>query len=293
MTVLVLGATGNVGRHVVEALVAQGTPTRVITRSAEKARDILPDGVEIVEGDIAHGPTVMSNLDGVESVFLLTPHGYNMADIQLRIIRELRRTGIKIVKLSGTSSAVRPDGPQALRQHWEVEQVLVASEQPYVIIRPNAFMQTMIHQIMLPSIKATGKMPNAIADASLSMIDARDIGAVAAQVLTKDTWDGEILVLTGPRAVSYYEIAEGIGVARGEQIEVLEITPNDIRLSSLARGLEEWEAEHFQEMYEMFRNKESEYVTDDVERVTGTAPRTIEVYLVESANAFRVQGVPA
>ena len=47
-----------------------------------------------------------------------------MADLQLRVIRELRRTGIRIVKLSGTSSAITPDGPYACREHWEVERVL-------------------------------------------------------------------------------------------------------------------------------------------------------------------------
>jgi uncharacterized protein YbjT (DUF2867 family) len=67
-----------------------------------------------------------------------------MADLQLRIIRTLRRSGIKIVKLSGTSTAITPDGPYACREHWEIEQVLAGSDQPYVILRPNAFMQTLI-----------------------------------------------------------------------------------------------------------------------------------------------------
>lgn len=287
MTVLVLGSTGNIGPHVVEALVAQGTPTRVLVRDAEKARQMLPEGVEIVAGDIEDGPVVKAAADGVESVFLLTPHSYTMADVQLRILRELRRSGIKIVKLSATSSAVRPDGPQATRQHWEVEQVLKASGENFVILRPNAFMQTMINQIMLPAIKNTGKVPNAIADAGLSMIDARDIGAVAANALTRSDWDGQTLVLTGPRAVGYREIAEHIGTVRGEQIEVLEITPEDIRLSSLARGLEHWEAEHFKEMYQMFRNRESENVSDDVEKVTGQQAGTIEAYLDRNAHLFR------
>ena len=288
MTVLVLGSTGNVGWHVVASLVAQGTHVRVITRETAKAQSVLPAGVDIVEGDFGDAATFGGALDGVESVFLLTPHGYTMADVQLRIIRELRRTGIKIVKLSGTSSAVRPDGPQALRQHWEVETILKGSGQPFVIIRPNAFMQTMINQIMLPAIKATGKMPNAVDTAGLSMIDAEDIGAVAAKVLTEDTWDGETLVLTGPRAVGYHEIAAHIGKVRGQEIQVLEITPADVRDSSLARGLELWEAEHFQEMYQMFRDRESEYVTDDVKRVSGREPGTIEAYLERNADAFTV-----
>jgi NAD(P)H dehydrogenase (quinone) len=289
MTVLVLGSTGNVGPHVVRALQQRDVPVRVVVRDAAKAAA----GVEVVEGDLHHGPTVAAAAEGVESVFLLTPHGYDMAETQLRIIRELRRTGVKIVKLSGTSSAVRPDGPQALRQHWEVEEILRASGQPFVVLRPSAFMQTMINQIMLPAIKATGKMPNAIDTAGLSMIDAADIGAVAAQVLTQPTWDGQTLVLTGPRAVGYHEIADLIGAVRGQTIETLEITPADVKAASLARGLEVWEAEHFEEMYQMFRDHESEYVTDDVQRVTGAAPGTIEDYLTRNADLFRAGTVSA
>jgi len=279
MTVLVLGSTGNVGPHVVEALLARGSRTRVIVRNGEKARELFGTAVEVIEGDINDPAVLRSATEGVDAIFLLTPHANTLADLQLRVVRELRRTGIKIVKLSATSSTVRPDGPEASRAHWEVEEVLKASGQPFVILRPNAFMQSAINQIMLPAINATGKLPNPIGTARLSMIDAKDIGNVAAEVLTEPSWDGETLVLTGPRAVSYHDVAELIGEIRGQQIDVLEITPADVRDSLLARGLEPWEAEHFKEMFQLFRDNESSYVGGDVERVTGRAPGSIEEYL--------------
>lgn len=281
MTALVLGATGNVGPHVVSALLAQGTPTRVMTRDAARAR--LGAAVEVAQGDVGREADLLAAADGVDSVFLLTPHDFDATGLQLRIIRALRRTGIRIVKLSGTSSAIRPDGPHALRQHWEVEQVLTGSGQPFAIVRPNAFMQTLIDQIMRPAIAATGKIPNPVAGAGISMIDASDVGRVAAAVLASDRWDGGTLVLTGPRAVGYAEIADLIGHVRGEPIETLEITPADVRRSLLERGLEEWEAGHFQEMYQLFRNGESAYVTDVVEQVTGHPARTIEDYITGEA----------
>jgi NAD(P)H dehydrogenase (quinone) len=164
-----------------------------------------------------------------------------MADLQLRVIRALRRTGIRIVKLSGTSSAINPDGPQACRQHWEIEHVLAASGQPYAVLRPNAFMQTLIDQIMLPAVKATGAIPNAIGAAGISFINARDVGDCAARVLTSPQWDGQTLVLTGPRAVGF--------------------------------------AEHFEEMYQLFRDGRSEFVSGDVERLLGRPPGTVEDHL--------------
>ena len=67
-----------------------------------------------------------------------------------------------------------------------------------MILRPNAFMQTLIDQIMLPAVKATGTIPNAIGTAGISFIDARDVGECAAKVLADPRWDGQTLVLTGP-----------------------------------------------------------------------------------------------
>ena len=290
MTVLVLGATGNVGPHVVSALRAQEAPTRVLTRNAANARTVLGGEIEVVEGDVANEADLGAAVAGVESVFMLTPHSFDAAGLQLRIVRALRRTGVRIVKLSGMSAAIRPDGPHTCRQHWEVEQVLAGSGQPHVILRPNAFMQTLINQIMLPAIGTTGRIPNPLGSSGISMIDGRDIGEVAAAVLMSDRWDGDTLVLTGPRAVTYAEIAELVGKVRGESIPTMEITPDDVRRSLLERGADEWEAGHFQEMYQIFRDGESSYVTDVVKQITGHPARTVEDYIAREAEAFRPAG---
>ena len=285
MTVAVIGATGTVGPCVVSSLQARGADVRVLARDADRAKSILASGIEIRPVDIADHDEVIAACTGVASVLLLTSHAHDMTDLQLRIIRALRRLDVKIVKISGTSSAVNPDGPYTLRQHWEVETVLQASGQPYVNLRPNAFMQTLIGQIMLPAVRATGAVPNAIAGAGISFVDARDIGDSAAVALTTDAWDGQTLVLTGPRPVTYAELAAIIGRRSGWPVEIKEVTPADVRAMMTARGTPDWEAEHFEEMYEMFRRGESEFVSDDVERITGHPPRDVEAYLAETLGA--------
>jgi uncharacterized protein YbjT (DUF2867 family) len=282
VTVAVIGATGTVGPFVVSSLRARGADVRVLTRDADRAKSMLASGIDIRPVDIADHDEVIAACTGVASVLLLTSHAHDMTDLQLRIIRALRRLDVKIVKISGTSSAVNPDGPYTLRQHWEVETVLQASGQPYVNLRPNAFMQTLIGQIMLPAVRATGAVPNAIAGAGISFIDARDIGDSAAVALTTDAWDGQTLVLTGPRPVTYAELAAIIGRRSGWPVEIKEVTPADVRAMMTARGTPQWEAEHFEEMYEMFRRGESEFVSDDVERITGHPPRDVEAYLAET-----------
>ena len=279
MSVLVLGATGNIGPHVVSALSETGLETRVLVRDAERARAMLGADIDVAAGDMTDPAVLLAATEGVDTVFLLSPHGFTMADAQLSVIRTLRRTGIRIVKLSGTNSAITPDGPHACRQHWEIERVLQDSGQPFAILRPNAFMQVIVGKQLLPAVEATGTIMNPLGSAGLSLIDARDVGAVAAQVLTRHDWDGQTLVLTGPRAVAYSEIAALIGRRIGDAPTVVDVELDAVHASLLGRGMAEWEADHFEEMYALFKAGESEFVTGTVREVTGQDPRTIEAYL--------------
>jgi uncharacterized protein YbjT (DUF2867 family) len=98
-------------------------------------------------------------------------------------------------------------------------------------------------------------------------------------VLTSRQWDGQSLVLTGPRAVGFAEIAGLVSAKTGQPVGTREITPADIRIQLEQRGMARWEAEHFQEMYQLFRDGRSEFVSDDVERLLGRPPGTVEDHL--------------
>lgn len=288
MSVLVLGATGNVGPHVVAELTALGHAPRVLVRDGDRARTILGDGIDIIAGDATDPATLESAVAGIDTVFLLSPHSFTMADHQLGVIRALRRTGVRIVKLSGTASAITPDGPHACREHWEIERVLEDSGQPFVILRPNSFLQVLVGQLMLPSLRATGNLINPIGTAGISLVDARDVGAVAAHVLTRHDWDGQTLSITGPRAVSYPEIAGLVSERSDITPTVVDASLDGVRASLIDRGMAPWEADHFREMYELFKAGESEFVTDTVRSVTGNAPRTIEAFLDETLQREQV-----
>jgi uncharacterized protein YbjT (DUF2867 family) len=239
--------------------------------------------VEIREADITDHDSIIDAAAGASALLLLTSHAHDMTDVQLRIIRALRRSDVRIVKISGTSSAINPNGPYTCRQHWEVERILETAGQPYVVLRPNAFMQTLIGQILIPGVKATGAVANAIGTSGISFVDGRDVGDCAAAALLSDEWDGQALVLTGPRPVTFSEIARVLGQPDGVTVPCNDITPADIGVMMKARGLPDWEAEHFEEMYEMFRRGESEFVSGDVLRLSGHEPRTVEAYLAEQA----------
>lgn len=288
MNVLVLGATGNIGPHVVSELMALGEVPRVLVRDAAHARSLLGEQPEVVAGDVTDPTVLASAIEGIDSVFLLSPHSFAMADLQLGVIRALRRTGIRIVKLSGTSSAITPQGPYACREHWEIERVLTDSGQPFVVLRPNSFMQVLVGQLLMTALRATGTVINPIGSAGISLIDARDVGAVAARVLTRHDWDGQTLVLTGPRPVGYVELAQLVAARTDSPATVVDVSLDQMRATLLGRGMAGWEADHFAEMYELFGAGESEFVTDTVREVTGAAPRSIEAYLDELLSSAEV-----
>ncbi|PRY44667.1 NmrA family NAD(P)-binding protein [Umezawaea tangerina] len=285
MSALLLGATGNIGPHVVSSLLEGGTEVRVLARDADRARSVLPDAVEVVGWDPLDEKGLLAAAEGVESLLLLSPHGLDMADTQQRVLRTLRGAPLRVVKLSATSTSVVPDGPLVGRQHWEVEQVLRAGGQPFVVLRPNGFGQVIVNQAVAGALRTTGVLPNPLGTAAISLVDARDVGAVAARALTSDAWDGRTLVLTGPRAVTYQELADLVSAGTGTPVTVVDVGLDAVRDSLVGRGLPEWEVRHVGEMYELFRGGASAFVTDDIRQVLGVEPRGVEVCVAEAVTA--------
>lgn len=277
MSVLVLGATSAVGVHVVTALVVRQVATRVLVQDPFRARALIPAVVDIRAGIPAVADDLLTAAEGVDSLFLHTPHDHRMAEQQLRIIHILRRTGIRIVKLSGTSAGTTRNGPH--RQHWEVEKALVASGGPHVALRPSPLMQEQIDQVMMPAVRFNGLIPNAIGSSGTSFVNARDVGECAAEVLSDGRWSGRTLVLTGPRAVTVQEIAHMIGDRIGQRITQKGITPAEGRRRMEAQGMEPWGAENFEEMCWLLRQGRSESVSDDVQRILRRPPTTVEDYI--------------
>lgn len=285
MTTLVLGATGTVGPHVVDALLAQGAEVRVMARDIDAARAHFSARVEVVAGDFASEASVEAAMSGCDSVFLLTPHGPDMAEVQLALVEVAARVGVRVVKLSGTSAAVAADGPDAGAAHWRVEQALAESAVPYVILRPNAFMQGLLVGLATQAT-ATGQIANPLGKAGLSFVDCADIGRAAAVALLDSSHDGNTFLLTGPEAPTYADVAALLGDVLEREVAVVEVTPEGVAAGMRERGASEWVAEHLREMLSLFRDSRSEYVTNHVASLTGQSPTSAHEFLVRHCKKF-------
>lgn len=176
MTILVTGATGTIGRQVVEQLVKRGANVRTLVRNPAKAQ--FPDAVHVVQGDLLDVDSLRSALDGVSSLFLLNAvvaDEFTQALIALNLARE---AGIKrVVYLSVIHSDVYVNVPHFAGKYG-VERMIERMGFDATILRPAYFINNdlTIKDVVLNH----GVYPMPIGSKGLSMIDARDIGEIAA-----------------------------------------------------------------------------------------------------------------
>jgi uncharacterized protein YbjT (DUF2867 family) len=258
---------------------------RALVRDPARAAAVLRPEVELVPGEFADSAVVARELGAVDAMLLLTPHGPEMAAVQNGLIDLAAKVGTRVVKVSGTSAGIRVDGPDACRQHFESEQHLATAGVPWSVLRPNGYMQTLI-VAMAGMVRERGVIANPLGSAGISLVDCADVGEAAAAVLTDPTQDGRHHVLTGPAAPTYAEIAAIIEEETGAAVGVIDVTPQQAGDAARARGLSDWEAGHLVEMLEMFRGGASEYVTDDLQTLTGRSPRSVRDFVRANRSLF-------
>jgi uncharacterized protein YbjT (DUF2867 family) len=176
MTILVTGATGNIGRNVVEQLLRRGAEVRALVRDPAKAG--LPAGVEVVQGDLLDVDALRAAMADVSTLFLLNgvvADEFTQALIALNVAREV---GIeRIVYLSVIHSDVYVNVPHFAGK-FGVERMIEAMGLPATILRPAYFMDNEI--TVRDVVTGYGVYPMPIGDKGLAMVDARDVGEVAA-----------------------------------------------------------------------------------------------------------------
>ncbi|WP_033292340.1 NAD(P)H-binding protein [Amycolatopsis jejuensis] len=242
MTILVTGATGNVGRLVVDELVSRGVPVRALTVDPERAA--LPEGVEVVVGSLARPKTLPGALDGVEAVYL-APYARTVSRFcELSVEAGVRR----VIALSGSSIG---DTHPASSGHdfAAVEKAVSAAGFAWTFLRPGAFMDNSLG--WSASVRERGEVRSVFASATQTPIDLGDIAAVAGHVLTTEGHAGRTYVLSGPEGLSLAQMAVAIGEAVGRPVPFVELTVEEQVAEWVGAGypadIAEWLVEGFAE----------------------------------------------
>ncbi|TCO59388.1 NAD(P)H-binding protein [Actinocrispum wychmicini] len=278
MTILVIGATGTVGRVVVDQLLEAGQPVRALPRKPTAAE--LPDGVEVVAGDLAEPSTLHGVFDGVDRVFYLADraHPERAADLAGDVVDLARKAGVRrIVHLSGLAVTVRRPGSYEML--LDIERVIEASGLEWTHLRPGEFAINKL-DAWGHSIRAENLVRNAFPDALGVPVHETDVADVATTALLRDGHAGQAYTLTGPQALSHREQATAIGTGLGRQIRFEAVTYGQARSAYIQAGIPMDLAEYLLG-YQAEYAEEPPEVSPDYARVTGRAGRTLATWAAD------------
>jgi uncharacterized protein YbjT (DUF2867 family) len=296
-TILVTGATGTVGSEVVKHLAAISSfsnhKIRAAVHSKNKTGQLGDKRVEIVHLDYTKPETVAYALNKVDKVFLQTLPIPNLTDISSNLVNEAKKNGVKyIVKLSAMGASDSELGSTILRLHGEEEKIIEDSGIPYTFLRPPAFMQNFVTQFGR-TIRTQNAFYVPAGDAKMSFVDARDIGAIAARILTnnnnggRNQYENKAYDITGQNALSYRQVADILSNEVGKKISYMNITEDDARNGMKQIGMGEWFINIMIELFRIIRAGYGSETTTAVEHITGRKPISFAQFAKDYAEAFR------
>ncbi|GAA2363185.1 NAD(P)H-binding protein [Saccharopolyspora halophila] len=215
--ILVIGATGNVGRHAVDLLHASGAGVRAMARNPVA----LPGEVEVVRGDLIDLSSLRAALESVDAVLLIWP--FATVPVNAAVITEIEQYASRIVFVS--SAAVRDDvleqnGPIAAF-HAAIEHRIQKSALEWTFLRPYGFASNALS--WAPEIRTGDAVRGAHGEAPMTLIHERDVAAVAAHVLTSSGHGSTKHTLTGPERLTQAAQVRTIGEVLGRQLRWVEI----------------------------------------------------------------------
>jgi uncharacterized protein YbjT (DUF2867 family) len=282
--ILVSGATGNVGSRVVRELRERGASVRAFVRDRDRAAGMLGEDVELAVGDFGDHASIRAALEGVEGVFLACSNQPRQVEYENRVIDAARGAGVRrIVKLSAHGAGI--GSPVAFwGWHARIEDHLRASGVPSVVLRPTFSMANLFASA--EAVKHTGKLFVPAGDAGIAMIHPQDVAAVAAVALLEDGHEGEPYTLTGPEAITFFQVARYLREALGHEVEYLNVPDETALQGMVEQDLPEFVAGQIVTVFGILRGGAQERTTGTVQTLTGRKPRGFSDFAREHAALF-------
>jgi uncharacterized protein YbjT (DUF2867 family) len=283
--ILVTGATGNIGGPLTRMLTEKGHAVRALTRDANKAKSVLPAGVEVAVGDLTKPETLATALAGAKKAFFVFDASPRLGDIGAAFFEAAKAAGVRhVVCVSSYTIAIDPPATIG-RWHLTLEDRLKATDLAWTMLRPGNFASNTLR--WAPMVKGQAAVFGPHATSKSAPIDPHDIGAVAFHALTDDAHHGKMHVLTGEEMLTPRDQAEKIGAALGKPVRFVEVPEDKARSGMVAHGMPETMAEAILELIRWNTRPEGGLRTTTVRDITGRAPRTYDDWVRDHAAAFR------
>jgi uncharacterized protein YbjT (DUF2867 family) len=283
MKILITGASGNVGRYVVEELLDLKEAVVAAGTKVEKLTDLFGDKVEAVKFDFEDEKTFKEALKGVDRVFLMRPPHLGKPEDLYPFIDAMKTHNIKLVSFLSLMGVEKNTVPP----HHKIEKYIERLEIPYAHIRPGFFMQN-ISGIHAVEIKEDNEIFIPAGKSKTSFIDAADIGLSIATLLQEpDKYKNTAHTITGPESLDYYEIADILSEVTGKKINYKK--PGFLQYRNRyinKRGLDKKYVHVTMALYFMTRMGTAKSITDGFKRLTGKKPRTFREFAEANRNCF-------
>lgn len=274
---LVTGATGNVGREVVQALFGADEQVRALTRGSRSPA--WPVEIEAVAGDLDRPETLTDALTGARGVFLLP--GYRD---MTGVLEEIQRAGVEHVVLLSGSSAASGDTSNAVSAYMiRSEAAVKKSNVPWTILRPFGLMSNTLR--WLEQLRAGDIVSEPFANVPVAMIDPYDIAAVATRALRTEEHLGQTYVMSGPEPLTPADRLRVLGEVLERDLR-LDAQSNDEARAKMSDQMPQEYVDAFFDFYVDGRLDESR-VLPTVERILGRPPRTFQQWARAHAEAFQ------
>lgn len=277
--ILVTGATAHFGRQTVETLAAQGHKVRALSRKPESAG--LPDGVEVVRGDLTRPESLTAAVAGVDAIFLALPYSMDAEPL----LDAAAKAGVRRIVFLSSSAVVDGADPQPdviAAYHHGVERAVAASGAEWTFLR--LFFPAINSLAFAMQLKGGDVVRAPYAEATCAPIHEDDVAEVAARVLTEDGHAGMTYDLTGPASLTQAEQIRVIGEAIGRDLKFEELDPEPVR-EQIAQFIEPAFINALFDLMARTVGKPAA-VNSLVEQITGRPARTFARWATDHAAAF-------
>jgi NAD(P)H dehydrogenase (quinone) len=285
--ILVTGATGQVGYHLMGALADMRAPAAAMVRVPARAVD-LPGAPEHVVATL-DGPPSAEVLQSFDPIFLLSPAHEGQVELELIFIDALLAAGHRphIVKIAADGFQDPDCHVRFMESHRQIAVHLEATSLPVTYIAPSLYMENLLESAEAIREQATIFAPAGRGRAGF--VAASDVAKVAAHILTSQGHEDRTYIVTGPEALSYADVAARVSAVFARQVDYQDMPEQAAKDQMLASGLTSWQTDGTMELFEWFRRGGFDSVTSSVQELVGTGARPLQDWLGELRGAFLSQ----
>ena len=284
VVILVTGATGRVGYHLMEALADAHADVAAMVRVEAKADDLpgTPQHVVATFDD----PPPAEVLRQYDRVFLLSPAIEEQAELETVFIDALVAAGHRphVVKIAADGFTDPGCDVRFMLTHRQVAAHLDATGLPATYLAPALYMEDLL--ATADTIRESAEVAVPAGHGRVGFVAASDVAAAAARVLTSPGHEGATYVLTGPEALRFKDVAARISAVFAREVDYTDQPAERARELMLARGLSRWQADGNLELFDWIREGGANTVTAAVRQVTGADPQMVQDWLEESRASF-------